>query len=222
MKILIFGPGQCGSTRLFNLIRVAFDITNRSIEPFWIDDVTHFKGENNYLVKTHFIYNGFDNYDYKLLPIRDMRDSYISKTKKDPISAHSRVQQECEYFFKYKNESNLIVKYEDDESKIIKDVLGLLDINYDNEIINTIINRLEIIKNSNNAPIETTPEQIKIDTNINQGKKDFYKKTLFTKNHITGGGKIGKYKDYLDETQIKELFYDNEIINKFQEFNGYK
>ena len=176
MKILIFGPGQCGSTRLFNLIRVAFDITNRSIEPFWIDDVTHFKGENNYLVKTHFIYNGFDNYDYKLLPIRDMRDSYISKTKKDPISAHSRVQQECEYFFKYKNESNLIVKYEDDESKIIKDVLGLLDINYDNEIINTIINRLEIIKNSNNAPIETTPGQIKIDTNINQRQKRFLQK----------------------------------------------
>lgn len=187
MKILIFGPGQCGSTRLFNMVRLVFELSNKDIKIFWIDDYQINKHVVNCLVKTHEINDvlQFNNYDYKLLPIRDLRDSYISKYKKDPKLVHERIINESKYFFNFKDKSNLIIKYEDNINETIKKVLKLLKIECDFNLIKDISNKLNDIKESKDVIEKTDPNPIKT-KNVSKDQIDFYNKTLFT-------SRVGKY-----------------------------
>ena len=85
IKILITGPEQSGSTRIYNFLRILLEKLNLPTLYGWDVDIP---SNNNYkyvLSKLHECNkNKLCLFDYIILPLRDMRDSYISTFKRCP------------------------------------------------------------------------------------------------------------------------------------------
>ena len=200
-SIAIGGMGLSGSTLCYNIFRVIKDNSELDYE----------------VLKLH-EHNGFTIGAKTIFMVRDLRDTVASMLRKDPDHWKGDVEKATYYQMKFYYDSwadkqkDFIWKYEDYKSQpyeYVKKATLALGINLSMDFIKQIVDGCEEIKDMNipthQNELQTAEQAILWDT------------TKMSKRHITNGGKIGGYKDYLTEEQIR--FIETEYRYFFEEQN---
>lgn len=219
-KIAVVGLQFCGSTRLYNFLRLVYESLNYTIycKVETLEDSSCIIQNNPnkilQLLKYHF-YPEEDidtlkenNYTF-LMPYRDIRDSAITAVKRGFVEKDIEhiINFMCFQIEKYYNIINsssniLCVKYEKWNVDYVKEILTFLNINISQNKINNILKKLEILKTH-----ESLPE-------IDDLNNTLYKYTYLSKNHITSNGQSKKYCKFFTDSENKR-FLENELIFNF-------
>lgn len=200
MKVVIGGMGLSGSTLCYNIFRIIAErrdyIRPRKIHE-WNIEATNGK---------------------TIFMVRDLRDTVASMLRKDPDHWKGNVANATLYQMKWYYDSwsdkqkDFVWRYEAYKSnpyeytKLACDTIGI-PITLD-EIVG-IVDEAENIKN-NNIP---THQNDKMD--IEESR--IWALTKLSKRHITNGGKIGGYTNYLSDDEIK--FIESKYRYFFEEQN---
>ena len=196
-KICIVGPCQSGSTRLFNLVRCIYEkkekkVLSRHAVEFSIEKLDQYSGQYDVILgKLHSTSVDYiNNYDIKLMPIRNLIDCAISavirfKTPVETENLHTHyknhIHENMSLYDKFKNHVDLIIRYEEYSVNQVKNLCKLIDIELSNKEILEIMIDLEEMKDS---------KEIVENDDRNNSK---YKKTLLSQSHNTSGGKTNKF-----------------------------
>lgn len=215
IKILITGPEQSGSTRIYNFLRILLDKLKLPTLYGWDIEIPN---NNNYkyvLSKLHECNKSkLHLFDHIILPLRDMRDSYISTVKRCPnkkdksffIKKNIKLFENTE-----KNSTFFLFLYELYNIKLLKKLCDHLSINVDYTIIIETMKDLEVLHNSKNLIFK--------DNMGSKWKNESYCKTLLTQSHNTSGGKIGKYIDFYNIDENNYILEDKEIKLFLEKYN---
>ena len=208
-KICIVGTGACGSTRLFNLIRLLYEKLGNTVYSRWnIENLNEI--DNHYdiiLCKIHDVdeLNYLDQYDMKLMPIRNILDAAISTNTRFP---DARLKDVCHFninmFHKFQSKVNMIFRYEDFSIFTIQELCKVLQIKPSLLQIIEIMRELEHMLNDKTI-VEKDDHNDKL-----------YQKTLLSQHHNTSNGKSNKF-IFLQDSQIEELLNDPVITNFLRE-----
>lgn len=199
--LAIGGMGLSGSTLCYNIFRVIRDNSDLNYE----------------VLKLH-EYNGFTNGASTIFMVRDLRDTIASMLRKDPDKWNGDVEKASEYQMRWYYDSwdgkqkDFVWKYEDYKAnpyEYVKSATTILGMNLSIEFIKSIVDGCEGIKDMN------IPNNQNILENAEQAI--LWNETKMSKRHITNGGKIGGYKDYLTEQQIR--FIEGKYRYFFEEQN---
>jgi len=201
IKILIVGGTQCGSTRLFNFLRIIFEKKGLNVLSRWISD---YKDNDQYdvcIIKAHDLNISIcDQFDYVLLPYRDIRDAYISTVTRWPIKKDfiKEMLINLNLFKKFKRYAHFLFKYEEYCLEYNKNLLNRINVeSTDEDILNAM------------REIEYIHSKIKV-TYDNFNNKE-YRKTLMCKYHNTSGGKSEKWRKYFSEQDNRKIIMNKEI-----------
>lgn len=205
IKISIIGTHQTGSTRIFNLIRLLYENLNDSEEVYSCWDYKHDK-DNDYEVIISKIHECdieyLNDFDFLILPIRNILDAALSANIRFPhISLKDSCRDNINIYNKFKDISDFIFIYEKYSLEYIKSLCKKLKINPSDEDIKKIMEELDIMHNRKDI--------VKKD---NQNNKEF-RKTLFSQDHNTSGGRIDKYKTDIDPIRLADLLSIKSIRN---------
>lgn len=200
-SIAIGGMGLSGSTLCYNIFRVIRDNSELDYE----------------LHKIH-EYNEYAEVSKTIFMVRDLRDTVASMLRKDPERWNGDVEEASKYqmmwyYDTWKNaKKDIVWRYEDYKSnpyEYVNNVNLELGINLPMDFIKQVVDVCEGIKDMNipthQDKLETSEEAI------------LWEATKMSKRHITNGGKIGGYKDYLTEEQIR--FIESKYKYFFEEQN---
>jgi hypothetical protein len=228
MKIIsVVGPTQSGSTLLFNLLRFILE-KDYIIDSCWISDfkLKKFNRQCDYLiVKAH----GYDEYlknssQYIFLPVRDVRDSAISRAKRDGYKSEkfksgnrkwnilafkNNMNHNIDLINKWKSYTTYIFKYEDymlSKEKMLGALCNNINRSLTKADIENIILQSEQLHNSKKIVEFDNPDN------------EFYKKTLISQNHNSSGGKMGKYEVFFSEKILKIFNQDSKIKDFLTEY----
>jgi hypothetical protein len=211
INILIIGPEQCGTTRVFNLVSQVFKIKKYKVLSGWDLELKNYNNYDVLISKIHICnLNKLKNFDYIIFPIRDLRDSAISTKKryKKKNNLITSAKDNIKIVNSINSVNNILFKYENYNKYYIVNFCKKLGIFLNNEELIYIILYLDYLHNSN----DLISNDINNKTKYNNLQ---YNETLLTKSHNTSGGKIGKYiekkyqkEDFLSENDIK-TFLDN-------------
>lgn len=208
IKICIVGSTQSGSTRLFNMVRLLFEMKKKKVLSGW--DIKNFRGDHDVVVskvhQTNEIY--MRNFDFILLPVRNVLDSSISRSVR---SGKTKYVDFClvniDFYNKFKNRADFIFRYEDYSIKHIKELCNVLNIELTNIEIIEVMRELDNMLHSMNM--------VKSDDPTN----DEYKKTLLSQAHNTSGGASNKF-IYISNLDLDKLL-GNQKIEQFLIENNY-
>lgn len=211
-KICVIGTYQSGSTRLFNLVRMIYEKRGKTVHSQWNIHPNEIEQLNEkydiILCKIHDVEVDYlNNYDIKLLPIRNILDSAISAGVRSKNTTTEFYINNCNtninLFHKFKSTSDFIFIYENYNVYYIKKLCAILNINLENEDIIDIMIQLESMLNSKDI-IE-----------IDDANDEEYQKTLLSQDHNTSNGKMNKFLN-LPTTQLKDILKDK-VISSFLE-----
>jgi hypothetical protein len=208
-KICIVGTIACGSTRLFNLVRLLYEKKGQTVYSRWnIKDVNELEKDYDVILcKIHDVQESdyLDQYDMKLMPIRNILDAAISTNKRFPDRSHVNI---CHFninmFRKFQSNVNLIFRYEDFSIFTIQELCKLLQIDLRISEIIEIMRELETMLHDKTI--------VKIDDHDDET----YQKTLLSQDHNTSNGKSNKF-IFLEDDQIEEILNDTVITNFLME-----
>lgn len=208
-KICIVGTGACGSTRLFNLVRLLYEKKGQTVYSRWnIEDVNELEKDYDVILcKIHDVdeLNYLDQYDIKLMPIRNILDAAISTNKRFP---DARLKDVCHFninmFHKFQSKVNMIFRYEDFSIFTIQELCKVL------QIKPSLLQIIEIMRELEHMLHDKTI--VKIDDHDDET----YQKTLLSQDHNTSNGKSNKF-IFLEDDQIEELLNDTVITNFLME-----
>lgn len=207
VKICIIGLEQCGSTRLFNLVRLVYEKVGKSVESGW--EKTN-SSEEVLVSKFHIISSSIlKNFDIILLPIRNILDAAVSHNKRfnTPFKKHCMLN--LKLYQDYKNKATYIFKYEDYSVFYIKKLCDeILHVSLTYEQIIDIMNDLDKMLNSKSI----------IPKDDHDNKE--YQKTLLSQHHNTSGGKINKFIDSMPKNILIGLI-KNRAIKQYLIENNY-
>lgn len=204
MRFTIGGMGLSGSTLCYNIFRLTSEL--KGFQP---------------TRKIH-DWTSAANGSKTIFTIRDLRDTISSMIRKDPhIWGDGKYMNAASYQMDnyYRSwdgkHKDIVWKYEDYKQnpyKYFSNVINKLKISLSEEQIKTIIDTAENIKNIPNIPshqnyLNTKEERL------------LWNVTKLSKRHMTNGGKIGDFKNFLSEQQIREI---EEKYKYFFEDNGYE
>lgn len=213
MKICIVGTHKSGSTRLFNLIRLMFEKKGKKVYTKWnICDKELVKLENtNDIVLCKIHDNSLDyinNYDIKILPIRNILDSAISSVKRYNNKSIDFFKQQCiiniKLYKKFKDHVNFIFKYENYNIFYVKQLCTILNISLNNHEIIDIMKVLDKMHKSKSI--------VKNDDHNNKE----YRKTLLSQQHNTSNGQMNKFVN-LNDNVLTTIFKVQEIVDFLEE-----
>ena len=210
IKICIVGTHQSGSTRLFNLVRLIYEKINKSVfSRFNIKDVNNLQIEEDVILcKIHDTTSNYLNdFDIKLLPVRNILDSAISLNARRGISLIDGCIRDINLFNKFKSDVDFIFRYEDYSIYYIKRLCSILNVNLNNFEIIEIMKELEDMLNNKNIVKKDNP------------KNPQYRKTLLSQDHNTSNGKSNKFVQ-LPTSELKNLL-KNDLISNFLKENKY-
>ena len=206
MKICIVGTTQSGSTRLFNLVRLLYELEGKSVLSMWNYNSKVVKKKDDYdviLSKVHDCKLEYlKEFDKVLLPVRNVIDSGISCNKRfgkgikhvclKNIGLINKFEKVCDMKFIYERYS---------VSHIIRlcKVLGLKEKSV-LEIMG-IMKELEGMLNDKNIVLKDNHND------------DRYRKTLLCRGHNTSGGLSNKYVTELSMEELEVLLKDEKIMN---------
>jgi hypothetical protein len=201
MKVIIGGMGLSGSTLCYNIFRVLRDNSELNYEVIKIHEYNHAAT----MGKTIFM-------------IRDLRDTVASMLRKDPERWNGDVEEASKYQMMWYYDTwkdvnkDIVWKYEEYKSNPYEhtySAISKLGLNVSYDLVKQVIDTCENIKDMNIPHhqdfIQTEEEAILWET------------TKMSKKHITNGGKIGGYKEYLTEEQIR--FIETKYKYFFEEQN---
>lgn len=218
ITICIVGTHQSGSTRLFNLVRLIYEKKEQRVFSGWNIEPTKFNDStlnvDVILSKIHDIsYEQMNNYDIKLLPLRNVLDSALSARKRRDITSTNFFINDCieniALFNKFKPYVNFIFIYENYSVHYIKQLGKVLNINLNVLEIMQIMKKLDEMHNNKSI--------VKVDDDTNTE----YRKTLLSQSHNTSNGKNNKF-IHLSETELATvLYYNNHEILNFLKENNY-
>jgi hypothetical protein len=186
MTVIIGGMGLSGSTLCYNIFRIIAERKGHKT-PKKIHE-WNFQANNG---KTIFM-------------VRDLRDTVASMLRKDPEQWKGDVVQASLYQMKWYYDSwkgkgiDFVWKYEEYKSnpyEYTKTACDTLGIPITLAEVTDIVNEAETIKDRG---IPAHQSFLK-----NNEEAKIWSITKLSKRHITNDGKIGGYKDYLTEEQIK-------------------
>lgn len=214
IKICILGTHQSGSTRLFNLVRLIYEKKGKRVYSRWNikpKEIKKIRKEYDIILSkihdTNIKY--LDNYNVKLLPIRNILDAALSAGIRDENTSTEFYIQNCNkninMFNKFKSTSDFIFRYENYNVYYIKKLCTTLKINLSNDDIISIMIELETMLNSKNI------------AKRDNFKNKEYQKTLLSQNHNTSNGKTNKFinlsieqlNDILKEKKISDFLEEN-------------
>lgn len=215
-KVCVVGTGQSGSTRLFNLVRLIYEKKGKtvysrwSIKPEEIEQIS--KKYDIILSKIHDTnLNYLNNFDIKLLPIRNILDSAISAGVREKNTSTKFYIERCNIninrFNQFKSIADFIFRYENYNVYYIKKLCTTLNISLDNNDIIDIMIQLESMLNSKDI--------VKKDND--QDKE--YQKTLLSQDHNTSNGRTNKFINLPNE-QLNDILKEKNI-STFLEENFY-
>lgn len=239
MKFAIVGMKHCGSTMVTNMVRIALKMSghtiNNEIEDNELIKLQEIDNKTEYSVrKCHEFCNDFIVQGYKLIsPIRDIRDCSMThfyrfcttKYCDRPLSTDI-VRMEGLYTFIRHMEDNIRLfeiweshkpfhfhyeKYKKQPDEETKRLMMFLGLSTEKNFVREVIERTEKYKERNdllaNVQEFKTHEQKTYDL-------------LLTKDHITSGGRIEKYKHFFDKRE-QEMILENDKIQEFLVSYGY-
>lgn len=210
IKICIVGSHQSGSTRLYNLVRLLYEKSNKKVLSMWKYENNE-KDENEYDVivcKAHNCnMNYLKIYNKVLLPVRNILDSAISAKKRFPNSDMKTIcHLNIDLYNKFKERSDMIFVYEKYSLNYIKELCKRLGLELDDIELIKIMKELEEMLNSKNI--------VKKDNFADE----IYKKTLLSQSHNTSGGLSNKYVKELSIEEIIDLLNDAKIGGFMKEY----
>ena len=200
-SVAIGGMGLSGSTLCYNIFRVIRDNSDYDYQ----------------LVKLH-EHNEFAAGSKTIFMVRDLRDTVASMLRKDPDHWNGDVEKATYYQMKFYYDSwngtqkDFIWKYEDYKSnpyQYVYSATQTLGMNIPLDFLKQIVDGCEGIKDMNIPSHQNVLE--------NAEQAILWEETKMSKRHITNGGKIGGYKDYLTQEQIR--FIEREYRYFFEEQN---
>ena len=203
------GTRACGSTRLFNLVRLLYEKLGNTVYSRWnIKDVNELEKDYDVILcKIHDVQESdyLDQYDIKLMPIRNILDAAISTNKRFP---DARLKDVCHFninmFHKFQSKVNMIFRYEDFSIFTIQELCKVL------QIKPSLLQIIEIMRE-----LETMLHDKTI-VKIDDHDDETYQKTLLSQDHNTSNGKSNKF-IFLEDDQIEELLNDTVITNFLME-----
>lgn len=213
INICIIGTRQTGSTRLFNLVRMIYEKKGKTVYSKWGIHPNEIKNMSSkydvILCKIHDINLDYlNNYDIKILPIRNILDSAISAGVRFKDTSTKFYIDNCNnniYLFnKFKSKANFIFVYENYNVYYIKKLCSTLNINLDNSDIMDIMIKLDSMLKSKD-----------IVEKDNQQDKE-YQKTLLSQSHNTSNGKINKFIN-LPNNQLNDILKEKNISTFLEE-----
>lgn len=213
INICIVGTHQTGSTRLFNLIRMIYEIKGKTVYSKWsIDPIEIEQMSSKYdiiLSKIHDTDSNYlKNYHIILLPMRNILDSALSAGIRRNNTSTNFYISDCnsniELFNKFKPHSHFIFRYENYSVYYIKLLCTILNVKLNNNDIIEIMVQLEKMLNSKDI--------VKIDNH----RDKVYVKTLLSQSHNTSNGKINKYIN-LPTKQLNDILKETNISNFLEE-----
>lgn len=209
MKIIVAGMRRCGSTLLYNIIRLSYLEFGCKVKGFlW--DADDFSEPPDYsefdiqVMKRHQLpHQTLTQWADKIfLPVRDLRDIIASDIRFGHINRDTQsILDDCNFNIvslnEWKKYSNLIYIYEE---YVHNPLLYIDKVHQDLEI------RLDDIEQFHQGVVRFSNQE------ISNPATGFDKESLLFPNHITSGGRIGSYKEFLTADEIA-LIEDN-----YQEF----
>ena len=205
------GTTQSGSTRLFNLIRMIYEMKNKKVySGFSLKNVILNKSNYDVIIsKTHNTdFKYLKNFDFKILPIRNILDSAISAGIRKNNKSTEFYIEECTkniiLFNKFKSEADYIFRYENYDVYHIKQLCSVLGINLTNFEIIQIMKNLDEMLNSK-----------KIVEKDDHTDKE-YQTTLLSQHHNTSNGKSNKFINLTDE-QLNDILKEENILTFLEE-----
>lgn len=201
MKVIIGGMGLSGSTLCYNIFRVLRDNSDLNYE----------------ITKIH-EYNHAATMGKTIFMVRDLRDTVASMLRKDPERWNGDVDEASKYQMMWYYDTwkdvnkDVVWKYEEYKSnphQYAYSAISKLGLDTPFDLVQRVVDTCENIKDMNIPHnqdfIQTEEEAILWET------------TKMSKKHITNGGKVGGYKDYLNEEQIR--FIESKYKYFFEEQN---
>lgn len=232
MRILVCGPTQCGSTRLFNLVRILFEIQGKKVHSQFTlhpqpndcgvlvekchgsRDLLRNCATNETLSHgTNQLIRKINDYDIILLQIRDLRDALISLIKRHGEKRNNftillcNIYHNMYLFNQWKKHATKIIRYEDYGIEQIRNICEILKIEMSDEQIMLAMKELSDLHHSDKLP--------KYDDFTNP----LYQKTLMCKNHNTSNGKSEKYIDYFTKEENARILGNQEIRKFLEKYN---
>lgn len=219
MKLLVTGMKRCGSTMLYNLLRLLFITENKSVKGFFFDDKNFIETGNPSdisIMKRHEVFDQsvFDWSDKIFAPIRDMRDIVASDLRNGLPRNLKEIEWYCQFnmrtFNSWKDHADLICIYEDyasNPASYIRSVADTVGIKL------TIAEAQEVHKNL----VEYCTDEISKSTVWAPDREP--RESLLYSNQITAGGVVGSYTSYLKEEEIKLI---ENVCKDFLLENNYK
>lgn len=217
-KILICGPTQCGSTRVFNLVRLLFEKNNIKVASKWIHKPSPDTPHDVLIVKCHDIVpENLKNYECIILPLRDPRDASISHAKRF-LNENQQTNLNCYIEFmvqyihlyrKFKPHAGMVFKYEDYGIESIQRLADTVKVETNEAMIQDIMKELDDLHNSKDI--------VKKDNHSDEN----YAKTLMSQHHNTSGGQSQKYLSHFTNSQNETILKNNFILTFLKNNNYY-
>ena len=218
IKIIVIGPEQSGSTRLYNFIVNIYKIKNLKVLCGWDINISEYNNNSNYdvIVSKLHEYNNIlklKQFDYVLLPLRDIRDAYISTVKRNPNKNNiiQQIHKNINIFQNVNKVNNILCLYEDFNINNLINLCKKLNITLPKNYLIKILLKLDNLHNSKELIIK--------DDNKNKWESEIYRTTLLTQSHNTSGGKQGKYIEEFDDNRNNIILKDDIIYNFLKEYN---
>jgi len=218
MIVSIVGPQHCGSTMLYNTVRIIFNHARLNFETFLFQPGHDCE---NKIIKCHgFDVNIAEISHHIFMPIRDVRDSALTAIKRypDTFTSNDIILEFCLNSVKtandWENLSTVFIyeKYMENKSFYVDSIISTLGLKI-NCTIESIINEVDSLIYDANITDN--------DNDLHQSlNNDFYKKTFLTKAHVTSGGKTLKYKTDMSQ-ELNDLIVQQEEIKIFLKSHGY-
>ena len=137
VKICVVDTAQSGSTRLFNLVRLIYEKIGKKVLSGWklnLENNNELFSEYEILVsKVHDTdLKYLDDFDIKLLPVRNILDAAKSFTIRRKNFSINEYLYSCNYnidlFNKFKDNVDFIFKYEEYSVSLIKNLCKILNV----------------------------------------------------------------------------------------------
>lgn len=228
MKIIsVVGPTQSGSTLIFNLLRFLYQKEN-TVSSCWVSEYKKgsFDPCDVLIVKCHGFQEILKNdSDEIFLPLRDLRDTAISRARRKGFKGINKPQfsfkwrlgkfvtymhKNIQLFNIWKEYSTYTFHYEKfkrDEREGLKSIAAHLSIEVNDKIIDEILLKSKELHQSKKV--------VKSDDHTDP----MYKKTLFTQSHNSSGGKSKKYQTFFSAQQNRRILKDQKVYEFLTEYN---
>ena len=212
--VVVVGPTQCGSTRVFNTARLIGEVAGLSVRAHW--DIKAHPASPNYAIdvaKVHNEYGGARlrrHFDVVILPVRDLRDAALSALtrkfiERDGIVRFCARQAHC--VNRLAPFATLVLRYETFNAHTVRRIARSMCVRLDDAQVNLVLRRLDVLYRSPDLPV------------VDDRTCAVYNRTLMSQAHNTAGGRSNKWRVGLTSHELRAIRRHPLIARYLKQFN---